>query len=124
MPTHYDDVVIGAGQSGPSLAERLVKAGRTVALIERRELGGTCVNDGCTPTKTLVASARAAYVAREAARWGVVVSGEVSVDMRKVKQRKDAVVEGSRTGLRSWLGALKGLTAHAWPGALRFADRD
>jgi pyruvate/2-oxoglutarate dehydrogenase complex dihydrolipoamide dehydrogenase (E3) component len=64
----FDDVVIGAGQSGPFLAQKLASAGRRVALIERRWLGGTCVNDGCMPTKTMVASARAAWVARNAAR--------------------------------------------------------
>src|SRR5688572_30274751 len=85
----FDAIVIGAGQSGPSLAVRLANAGRTVALIERRALGGTCVNDGCIPTKTLVASARAAWVAREAARFGVHIDGVVSVDMKKVKSRKD-----------------------------------
>ena len=76
-----DAIVIGAGQAGPSLAVRLANAGRRVALIERRALGGTCVNDGCIPTKTLVASARAAWMAREAARFGVRVAGDVSVDM-------------------------------------------
>jgi pyruvate/2-oxoglutarate dehydrogenase complex dihydrolipoamide dehydrogenase (E3) component len=106
----FDAIVIGAGQSGPSLAARLAAAGRSVALIERRGLGGTCVNDGCIPTKTLVASARAAWVAREAERFGVSVGGAVSVDMKKVKARKDTVVQESRDGLQSWLGATAGLT--------------
>lgn len=105
-----DAIVIGAGQSGPSLAVRLAQAGRTVALIERRGLGGTCVNDGCIPTKTLVASARAAWVAREAERFGVRIEGGVSVDMKKVKARKDAVVQESRDGLASWIAGTKGLT--------------
>ena len=100
----FDAIVIGAGQSGPSLAVRLAEAGRSVALIERRALGGTCVNDGCTPTKALVASARAAWVARQAERFGVQLGGAVSVDMPKVKARKDAVVQESRDGLQSWLG--------------------
>src|SRR5262249_14450190 len=86
----FDAIVIGAGQAGPSLAVRLAEAGRTVALIERRRLGGTCVNDGCIPTKTLVARARAAWTAREADRFGVRIEGAVSVDMKKVKAQKDA----------------------------------
>lgn len=106
----FDDIVIGAGQSGPFLAARLAGTGRRVALVEKRRLGGTCVNDGCIPTKTLVASARAAHVVREAAHWGVSVGGEVRVDFTKVKARKDAVVQESRDGLQSWLGGTKNLT--------------
>jgi pyruvate/2-oxoglutarate dehydrogenase complex dihydrolipoamide dehydrogenase (E3) component len=105
----YDAIVIGAGQSGPSLAVRLAQAGQRVALIEKSELGGTCVNNGCIPTKTLVASARAAWVARNAARWGVAIGGGVTVDMRAVKARKDAVVQESRSGLRAWIGGTRGL---------------
>jgi pyruvate/2-oxoglutarate dehydrogenase complex dihydrolipoamide dehydrogenase (E3) component len=82
-----DAIVIGAGQSGPSLAVRLAQAGQRVVLIEKSELGGTCVNNGCIPTKTLVASARAAWVARNAAQWGVQIQGDVKVDMRAVKAR-------------------------------------
>lgn len=110
MKNTFDAIVIGAGQSGPSLAVRLAEAGRKVALFERRGLGGTCVNDGCIPTKTLVASARAAWVAREAARFGVVIEGNVSVDMKRVKARKDAVVAGSREGLAAWIAGTQGLT--------------
>jgi pyruvate/2-oxoglutarate dehydrogenase complex dihydrolipoamide dehydrogenase (E3) component len=110
MPQHFDDVIIGAGQSGPFLAARLAERGRKVALIERRALGGTCVNDGCIPTKTLVASARAAWVARNAARWGVELQGEVKVNMAKVKARKDAVVAESRQSLGKWLGGTENLT--------------
>ena len=106
----FDAIVIGAGQSGPSLAVRLAGAGRTVALIERRALGGTCVNDGCIPTKTLIASARAAWVAREADRFGVRIDGAVSVDMKEVKARKDAVVQESRDSLKTWLGGTDRLT--------------
>jgi pyruvate/2-oxoglutarate dehydrogenase complex dihydrolipoamide dehydrogenase (E3) component len=109
MKRRFDAVVVGAGQSGPGLAVRLATAGKTVALVERRGLGGTCVNDGCIPTKTLVASARVAWVARNAARWGVHVGGEVTVDMKQVKARKDVVVQDSRDGLASWLGATSGL---------------
>lgn len=106
----FDAIVLGAGQSGPSLAVRLAGAGRKVALVERRRLGGTCVNDGCIPTKTLVASARAAWVARNAERFGVNVGGPVSVDMKKVKARKDAVVQESRDSLDKWLGGTENLT--------------
>jgi len=104
-----DAVVIGAGQSGPSLAVRLAEAGQTVVLVERRGLGGTCVNDGCIPTKTLVASARAAWMARNAASYGVDV-GTVTVDMKRVKARKDAVVQESRDSLGSWVDGTKNLS--------------
>jgi pyruvate/2-oxoglutarate dehydrogenase complex dihydrolipoamide dehydrogenase (E3) component len=104
-----DAVVIGAGQSGPSLAGRLAGAGQKVALVEKRMLGGTCVNDGCIPTKTLVASARAAWVARNAARWGIAIDGDIRVDMKKVKARKDEVVQASRDSLKSWLSNLPNL---------------
>lgn len=109
MPEQFDSIVIGAGQSGPFLAARLAGAGRTVALIEREHLGGTCVNDGCTPTKTLVASARAAWSARHAGEFGVVVKGPVTVDMAAVKSRKDKVVSASVSGLADWLGSFKTL---------------
>lgn len=106
----FDDVIIGAGQSGPFLAQKLAGAGRRVALVEKRWLGGTCVNDGCMPTKTMVASARAAWVARNAARWGVLIEGPVRIDWGVVQARKNAVVHGSRSGLESWLGGTEGLT--------------
>jgi pyruvate/2-oxoglutarate dehydrogenase complex dihydrolipoamide dehydrogenase (E3) component len=102
-PRSFDALVIGSGQAGPFLAVRLAQAGWRTALIEREHFGGTCVNDGCIPTKTLVASARAAWVARRAADWGVVVDGEVRVDMKAVKARKDAVVGQSVASLTSWL---------------------
>ena len=105
----FDDIVIGAGQSGPFLAQKLATAGRRVAVIEKRWLGGTCVNDGCMPTKTLVASARAAFVARNAARWGVVLKGEIGVDWKVVQARKNAIVNDSRGGLESWLGGTANL---------------
>jgi pyruvate/2-oxoglutarate dehydrogenase complex dihydrolipoamide dehydrogenase (E3) component len=107
MP-HYDSIIIGAGQAGPFLAARLADAGQTVALIEKRWLGGTCVNDGCTPTKTMVASARVAWLARRAADFGVS-TGPVSVDMAAIKARKQKVVMASRSGLESWLGSLPSL---------------
>ena len=100
MPNH-DAIVIGTGQSGPALARRLVAAGQKVAVIERKFFGGTCVNTGCTPTKTLVASAYAAYLARRASDYGVTIGGPVGVDMQAVKARKDAIVAPSRRGRRA-----------------------
>lgn len=97
MAEHYDSVVIGSGQGGTPLASALAKAGRRTALIEREHIGGTCVNEGCTPTKTMVASARAAYMARRAADYGVR-NGPVSVDMSRVRQRKRDIVESFRGG--------------------------
>jgi pyruvate/2-oxoglutarate dehydrogenase complex dihydrolipoamide dehydrogenase (E3) component len=106
----FDAIVIGAGQAGPFLAGRLTAAGMTVAVVERKQVGGTCVNTGCTPTKTLVASAQVAYSARRAADYGVLVEGTVRVDMAKVKARADAVAAKSRTGVESWLRSMKGCT--------------
>ena len=85
----FDAIIIGAGQAGPSLAGRLTGAGMKVALVERKLFGGTCVNTGCTPTKTLIASAYAAHLARRAADFGVLLEGPVRVDMRRVKARAD-----------------------------------
>lgn len=113
-----DAIVLGAGQSGPFLAARLAEAGQQVVLVERRGLGGTCVNDGCIPTKTLVASARAAWVARNAARWGVDIGGPITVDMKRVKARKDAVVQDSRDSLAGWFGGMKNLELVAAQGVL------
>ena len=107
----FDAIVIGAGQSGPSVAARFAQAGMKTVLIEREHLGGTCVNDGCIPTKTLVASARAAHVVRTARTFGIETgAGEVRVDMRAVKARKDAVVNQSVANLTSWLGGVENLT--------------
>ena len=103
MTTPYDAIVIGSGQAGPFLAVRLAQSGMKTVLIEREHLGGTCVNDGCTPTKTLVASARTAHVARRAADYGVNIGGPVSVDMKAVKARKDRVVAQSVEGLTKWI---------------------
>ena len=110
MTQRFDAIIIGSGQAGPALAERLTKAGMTVAFIEREHFGGTCVNDGCIPTKTLVASAQAAFVARRHADFGVVIDGAVSVDMKAVKARKDAIVAASVTGVTNWVKAMPGLT--------------
>jgi pyruvate/2-oxoglutarate dehydrogenase complex dihydrolipoamide dehydrogenase (E3) component len=104
----FDAIVIGAGQAGPSLTGRLTAAGMTVAVIERNLVGGTCVNTGCTPTKTLVASAQAAYTARRAADYGVLVEGPIRVDMARVKARADTVVRNSRGSLDGWLRDMKG----------------
>jgi pyruvate/2-oxoglutarate dehydrogenase complex dihydrolipoamide dehydrogenase (E3) component len=103
MNKTFDAIVIGAGQAGPPLVERLTGAGMTVAMIERHLFGGTCVNTGCTPTKTLVASAEVAHQARRAIDYGVRIAGSVSVDMRLTKARKDAVVMASRDRLEKWL---------------------
>ena len=110
MTTSYDAIVIGAGQAGPPLAVRLAKSGLRTALIEREHLGGTCVNDGCIPTKTLVASARAAHVARRAGDWGIRIDGPIGVDMNAVKARKDRVVADSIASLGKWIASTPGLT--------------
>jgi pyruvate/2-oxoglutarate dehydrogenase complex dihydrolipoamide dehydrogenase (E3) component len=122
MSTRLDAIVIGSGQAGPSLAVRLASSGLQTALIEREHYGGTCVNDGCIPTKTLVASARAAHVARHAADWGVRIDGPVSVDMKAVKARKDKVVQASIDGLGKWMGGTKNLRV-VW-GHARFVATD
>jgi pyruvate/2-oxoglutarate dehydrogenase complex dihydrolipoamide dehydrogenase (E3) component len=109
MPNH-DAIVIGTGQSGPALARRLVAVGQKVAVIERKLFGGTCVNTGCTPTKTLVASAYAAYLARRAG--GVTIGGPIGVDMQAVKARKDAIAGASRQGVERSLKTLKGCTVY------------
>jgi pyruvate/2-oxoglutarate dehydrogenase complex dihydrolipoamide dehydrogenase (E3) component len=106
----FDAIIIGTGQSGPPLAVRLAKAGRKVAVIERKCFGGTCVNVGCIPSKTLIASARAAHVARRAKEFGVNFGGEVSVDMKRVKARKDEVVHQSNEGVTTWLEKTENLT--------------
>jgi pyruvate/2-oxoglutarate dehydrogenase complex dihydrolipoamide dehydrogenase (E3) component len=110
MTEKYDAIVIGAGQAGPSLAVRLAQSGRRTAIVERKLLGGTCVNVGCIPTKTLIASARAAHVTRTGDSYGVNVRGEVCVDMERVKARKDAVVRESAESLRNWLDETRNLT--------------
>ena len=109
---NHDAIVIGTGQSGPALARRLVAAGQDVAVIERKFFGGTCVNTGCTPTKTLVASAYTAYLARRAADYGVTIGGPVGVDMQAVKARKDAIAGASRRGVERSLKTLEGCTVY------------
>ena len=117
----FDAIVIGAGQAGPPLAERLGKTGHQVALIERHRFGGTCVNVGCIPTKTLVGSARVAYYAREAHRFGIEVTGDVRVDMVKVKARKDEVAGASEQGVTAWLDGMENV--EVIQGHARFVDR-
>ncbi|QOY90904.1 FAD-containing oxidoreductase [Paludibaculum fermentans] len=119
----YSAIVIGTGQAGPSLAAKLAGAGQKVAIIERAKFGGTCVNTGCIPTKTLVASARAAYIARRAADFGVMIDGSISVDMKRVKARKDQVSGASRTGLEHRLKNTPNCTVYE--GHARFlSDRE
>ncbi|TMS54589.1 FAD-containing oxidoreductase [Mycobacterium sp. DBP42] len=115
----FDAIVIGAGQAGPPLAGRLTAAGQTVAVIERKLVGGTCVNYGCIPTKTLVASAHAAHLARRGADFGVG-TGEIDVDMAKVKARKDEIMLADRHGVEDWLQGMDGATLIR--GHARFVD--
>ena len=97
VPERYDAIVIGSGQAGGPLASALANAGRRTALIERTHVGGTCINEGCTPTKTMVASARVAYLARRGADYGVD-TGEVRVDLARVRERKRRIVASFRDG--------------------------
>ncbi|MBU8813296.1 FAD-containing oxidoreductase [Mycolicibacterium goodii] len=115
----FDAIVIGAGQAGPPLAGRLTAAGQTVAVIERKFVGGTCVNTGCIPTKTLVASAHAAHLARRGAEYGVG-TGDITVDMAKVKARKDKIMLDDRHGVESWIEGMDGATLIR--GHARFVD--
>jgi len=112
MSTKYDAIVIGTGQSGPSLAAALAGKGMNVAIIERGLFGGTCVNTGCIPTKTLVASARAAYVSKNAGKYGVNIEGNITVDMKAVKERKDEVSGTSNKNVESWMRGTENLTVY------------
>ena len=129
IPTSFDALVIGSGQAGPSLAVRLAEHGWKTALVERGELGGTCVNNGCTPTKTLVASARAAWMARRAADFGVTISGTVTVDYAAVRARMLKVVQESRDGLGRWiagtpnLGLVRGEACFVGPDSVRVGEQ-
>src|ERR1700730_2429405 len=102
----YDAIIIGTGQAGPPLARRLAATGMTVAVIERGAFGGTCVNTGCIPTKTLVASAYAAHMVRRAGEFGIGLEGSVHIHMPRVKARKDRISEQSRVGLEQSLRSL------------------
>src|SRR5947209_4219712 len=106
--THYDAIVIGAGQGGVPLSTALANAGWRTALIERVHVGGTCVNEGCTPTKTMVASARVAYLARRGADYGVH-TGPITVDMTKVRQRKRDIVNSFRSGSENRIKRTEGV---------------
>jgi pyruvate/2-oxoglutarate dehydrogenase complex dihydrolipoamide dehydrogenase (E3) component len=110
MNMQFDSIIIGTGQAGPALAERLAKAGQKVAIIERKRFGGTCVNTGCMPTKTLIASAYAAHLARRSADYGVMIDGQIRVDMQRVKARKDAVANTASGNIEKWLKGLAGVT--------------
>lgn len=114
----YDAIIVGTGQAGPPLADRLSRAGMKVAVAERGLVGGTCVNTGCTPTKTMVASAYAAHLARRGADFGLAPGGPVRVDMKQVKARKDAVSGGSRRSVEQWLQSLPNCTFYN--GSARF----
>ena len=127
MNRRFDAVVIGAGQAGPPMVGRLAAAGQKVALIERKLIGGTCVNTGCTPTKAMVASAYAAHLARRGADFGVNV-GQVSVDFAAVMARKNTIVGNSRSRLTAWLQGmanctlLEGQARFLSPAAIRVGD--
>jgi pyruvate/2-oxoglutarate dehydrogenase complex dihydrolipoamide dehydrogenase (E3) component len=121
VATPYDAIIIGTGQAGPSLADRLSRAGMKVAVVERGLVGGTCINTGCTPTKTMVASAYAAHLARRAAEFGLALDGPVRVDMKRVKARKDAVSGASRQSVEHWLRHLPNCTFYQGSARLQSA---
>jgi pyruvate/2-oxoglutarate dehydrogenase complex dihydrolipoamide dehydrogenase (E3) component len=122
MTRRFDAIIVGAGQAGPALAGRLTAAGMTVAVIERKYFGGTCVNTGCKPTKTLVASAYAAHLARRGADYGVMIDAPVRIDMRRVKARADKVTMDSRSSVESWLAGMANCTVIR--GHARFENAD
>src|SRR5947199_6454015 len=111
MSIRFDAIIIGTGQAGPTLAKRLTGAGMKVAIIERKRFGGTCINNGCIPTKALVASAKAIHMARHATDYGFNTDG-VTVDMKKIKERKDAIVASFSQNLESWLRAMERCTVY------------
>lgn len=122
MAEKYDAVIIGTGQAGPSLAGRLAGSGMKTAILERKLFGGTCVNVGCIPTKTLVASARAAHMARRGSDFGVMIDGPIEVDMKSVKARKDEIVRGSNEGVENWLKNMPNLTVYEGHGRFESAN--
>ena len=123
MPNRYDAIVIGTGQSGPALAHRLANAGMTVAIAERHLFGGTCVNTGCIPTKTMVASAYAAHLARRAAEYGVNIGGSITVDLKKVQARKDQVSGAVVEERRGRPQQPEGRPRLSWTRAVQRADK-
>ncbi|MEH6477023.1 MAG: FAD-containing oxidoreductase [Sneathiella sp.] len=122
MGEKFDAIIIGTGQAGPSLAQRMTSEGMKVAIIERKLFGGTCVNVGCIPTKALVASARAAHMARRGSDFGVTIKGNIDVDMKQVKARKDAIVAQSNEGVTNWLTTMENLTVYKGHGRLESAN--
>jgi len=122
MPSIFDAIVIGTGQAGPPLAARLAHAGMKVAVVEKHRFGGTCVNDGCTPTKAMIASAYAAHMARRARDYGVMLDASPRVDMKQVKVRKDEIVRGSRDGVEQWMQGLNNATVYR--GHARFVGQN
>ena len=103
MPMNFDAIVIGTGQAGPPLAARLAGTGRKIAVVERQLFGGTCVNTGCMPTKTMVASATRPHMARRGADFGFTINGAVAVDLPRVLARRDEVVRLSNEGIEKWM---------------------
>ena len=122
MAENFDAIIIGTGQSGPSLAARMTEEGLKTAIIERKLFGGTCVNVGCIPTKALVASARVVHMARRGADFGVVIDGSIAVDMKQVKARKDRIVRQSNEGVTNWLKNMDNLTVYEGHGSLESAN--
>jgi pyruvate/2-oxoglutarate dehydrogenase complex dihydrolipoamide dehydrogenase (E3) component len=112
MNKTFDAIVIGTGQAGPSLTDRLAVAGMKVAVVERKLFGGTCVNTGCIPTKTLVASARAIHMAKRGGEYGFDIDGEIKIDMKRVKARKDEVSGASNSGVEYWLKNMENVTVY------------
>ncbi len=121
MTIHFDAIVIATGQAGPSLAARLTASEQKVAVIEREHFGGTCVNTGCKPTKALIASAHAAHMARRAVDYGIDIAGPITVDMKRVKARKDEVVAKGRNGLMNWMDGLRNGTVYRGHGRFETA---
>ena len=121
MATVFDAIVIRTGQAGPALAARLSGAGMKVAVVEKAKFGGTCVNNGCTPTKALVASAYAAHLARRAGDYGVMLESAPRVDMKRVKARKDEIVARSSKSVEEWMRGLE--RAKVYRGHARFTGR-
>ncbi|MFQ5765420.1 MAG: FAD-containing oxidoreductase [Rhodospirillales bacterium] len=122
MTEKFDAIIIGTGQAGPSLAQRMTREGMKTAIIERKLFGGTCVNVGCIPTKALVASARAAHMARRGSDFGVTIEGQIKVDMKQVKARKDAIVKQSNDGVTNWLKTMENLIVFEGHGRLESAN--
>jgi pyruvate/2-oxoglutarate dehydrogenase complex dihydrolipoamide dehydrogenase (E3) component len=122
MAEKFDAIIIGTGQAGPSLAARMTQQGMKTAIIERKLFGGTCVNVGCIPTKALVASARAAHLARRGMDFGVTIDGSINVEMKQVKARKDGIVRQSNEGVTNWLKTMKNLTVYESHGHFESAN--